>query len=81
MTTKSKKADENNEEEEEEQQEPWTPDQPIPEEEGETEAQRRHMLQRRLNYLNAQAEEAEKKGGKKKKKEGDDKGSKPWVVG
>ena len=29
----------------------WTPDQPIPDEDGETEAQRRHMLSRRLKYL------------------------------
>ena len=37
--------------EKEEPKAEWTPDQPIPDEDGETEAQRRHMLSRRLKYL------------------------------
>jgi hypothetical protein len=45
--------------------ETWTPDQPIPDEDGELEAKRRVILERRTNYLR---EEAEKK--KKKKKTG-----------
>ena len=45
--------------------EDWTPDQPIPDEEGEAEAQRRFMLDRRVKQLN---EEADKKVKKPKKK-------------
>jgi len=52
-------------EEEEEKPDPWTPDKPIPDEEGEAEAQRRHMMNRRLQFLNEEAE----KGSKKKKGE------------
>jgi len=52
----------------------WTPDQPIPDEDGETEAQRRHMLNRRIAYLDEQADS-------KKKKTGKDKERKPWLVG
>lgn len=47
---------------EEEDPAEWTPDQPIPDEEGETEAQRRVMLGRRVAFLQEQAE------GKKKDK-------------
>lgn len=43
----------------------WTPDQPIPDEDGEGEAQRRHMLNRRLAYLNDEAEKKSKSGKKK----------------
>ena len=45
--------------------ETWTPDQPIPDEDGELEAKRRVVLERRTNFLR---DEAEKK--KKKKKTG-----------
>jgi hypothetical protein len=41
----------------------WTPDKPIPDEEGEAEAQRRHMMARRLKYLEESAD------GKRKKKD------------
>jgi hypothetical protein len=70
---KVEKPEQNNEPEE------WTPDKPIPDEDGETEAQRRHMLQRRLNYLNEQAEAKSKSKGKGK--DGKEKESKPWLVG
>jgi hypothetical protein len=43
----------------------WTPDQPIPDPEGEEEAQRRHMLQRRLDHLNKEAEKKTKAPKKK----------------
>ena len=43
--------DDKKEEKKEEPKAEWTPDQPIPDEDGETEAQRRHMLSRRLKYL------------------------------
>lgn len=49
--------------EEEEQPEAWTPDKPIPDEDGEAEAQRRHMMNRRLKFLDDEAD----KGNKKKK--------------
>lgn len=44
----------------------WTPDQPLPDADDETEVQRRHAAQRRLKYLDEQAEAASKKpkGGK-----------------
>jgi hypothetical protein len=48
----------------------WTPDQPIPDEEGETEAQRRVMLGRRVAFLNEQADGKKKKDDKKEKKAG-----------
>ena len=57
MATKKKEDEEDDEEE-------WTPDKPIPDEEGETTAQRKVMLDRRIKYLN---EEAEKAGKKKPK--------------
>lgn len=44
--------------------EKWTPDQPIPDEDGELEAKRRVVLERRTNWLR---EEAEKKKTKKSK--------------
>jgi hypothetical protein len=49
--------------------EPWTPDKPLPDEEDETQTQRRFMAERRLKFLHDQAEEPE--GKKKKKKDGD----------
>lgn len=52
----------------------WTPDQPIPDEDGETEAQRRHQLSRRMKYLDEQAE-------KSSKKKPDGKERKPWLLG
>lgn len=58
-----------------EEEQDWSPDQPIPDEDGELEAQRRHQLNRRLKYLD---EEAEKKSKKPSKKSGD---KKPWLIG
>jgi hypothetical protein len=49
---------------EEEEVKPWTPDQPIPDEDGEAEAQRRHMLGRRVKFLDDEAEKSTKKGKK-----------------
>jgi hypothetical protein len=43
----------------------WTPDQPLPDSEDETEVQRRHAAQRRLKYLDEQADAASKKPAKK----------------
>ena len=43
----------------------WTPDQPIPDEEGETTAQRKVQLERRIKFLQ---EEADKKSKAKPKK-------------
>lgn len=62
--------------EKEEEDEPveWTPDQPIPDDEGEEMAQRQHMLKRRVAFLDEQAE----KTSKKRKKES---GSRPWLLG
>ena len=54
----------------------WSPDQPIPDEDGEMEAQRRHMLNRRLRFLDEEAEKKSKKSGKNSK--GD---KKPWLIG
>lgn len=53
------------EKEEKEEVKDWTPDQPMPDPEDETEVQRRHQAQRRLKYLDEQAE----KTGKGKKEE------------
>jgi len=64
--------------------EPWTPDKPIPEEEGETEAQRRHMLSRRMKYLDdPEAYESEQKKKVKKPKGGNEEETpkKPWLIG
>lgn len=51
-------------EKDEKDEKPWSPDQPIPDEEGETVAQRAVMLERRKKYL---LDEAEKKKDKPKK--------------
>ena len=40
----------------------WTPDQPLPDEEDENEVQRRHAAQRRLKYLDEQADKKTKPG-------------------
>jgi hypothetical protein len=41
--------------------EQWTPDKPIPDEDGEAEAQRRHMMNRRLKFLDDEADKSNKK--------------------
>lgn len=58
----------------------WSPDQPIPDEDGETEAQRRHMLSRRLKYLedpDSYKPKKSKKGDPEPKPEP----KKPWLIG
>ena len=52
------------EKDEKDDDKPWTPDQPIPDEEGETAAQRKVMLDRRIKFL---SEESEKKSKPAKK--------------
>ena len=42
----------------------WTPDQPIPDEDGENEAQRRTMLARRMKYLDDPTSYKKPKGKK-----------------
>lgn len=43
----------------------WSPDQPLPDADDEAEVQRRHAAQRRMKYLDEQAETAGKKSAKK----------------
>jgi len=58
----------------------WSPDQPIPDEDGETEAQRRHMLSRRLKYLE-DPDSYKPKKGKKGDSEPKLEPKKPWLIG
>jgi len=54
-------AKKDDEKPDDEKEKPWSPDQPIPDEEGEAEAQRRHMMNRRLQFLNDEADKGSKK--------------------
>lgn len=46
---------------------PWTPDQAIPDEEGEDTVQKRFMIERRLKHLHSEADKKEKKAPEKKR--------------
>lgn len=58
-TPKKKKKDE--EDEEEDPFEGWTPDQPIPDEEGEAAAKRKAVLDRRADWLKEDMSKKKKK--------------------
>jgi hypothetical protein len=55
------KGKEKEEEEEEDPFEDWTPDQPIPDEEGEAAAKRKAILDQRSDYLREQSKKKKKK--------------------
>jgi hypothetical protein len=55
----AKKADE-------EEPKEWTPDQPIPDDEGETVVQQKFMIERRLKHLHEEADKKAKNPPKKK---------------